>query len=553
MSIISWTSPRASEPILPTSRLTSVARSSLCSRSSSPKRRTRPPRTGAGTVRQVPNASPARATAASTSAAVCSRTCASGRPFTGERTGCSPASRSGSAPHRSSAFSAALRSSSGPGRLMGSSSARVRAPPPWQDGPVGEAGGTWAGTYTYRAEQLHRPASLAELQEIVAAASKVHVLGSRHSFTDIADSTELITLEALRTTEAMPAAVVVDREAGTVSFGAGLKYGEVAELLRDEDLALANLASLPHISVAGAVATATHGSGVGNGNLATAVAALELVTSDGELRRLARGDADFAGAVVGLGALGAVTRLTLDVTPAYDVRQTVFEDLSWTALADHFDEIVSCAYSVSVFTTLRETVDMVWVKSRAHEAPPEELFGARPATVDRHPIPGLDPTPCTPQLGRPGPWADRLPHFRMGFTPSAGEEIQSEYLLPREHARAAIDAVRGLADRIAPLLQVCEIRTIAGDGLWMSTAYGQDSVGIHFTWRREPPAVEAVLAELERALAPFGARPHWGKLFLATANEVAPLYERYADFVGLVGRLDPRGAFRNAWLERHVL
>src|SRR3954454_17541048 len=415
---------------------------------------------------------------------------------------------------------------------MGSSSGRVRAVPPWQDGPVGEAGGTWAGTYTYRAEQLHRPASLAELQEIVAAAPKVHVLGSRHSFTDIADSTELITLEALRTTEAMPAAVVVDPDAGTVSFGAGMKYGELAEVLTDEGLALANLASLPHISVAGAVATATHGSGVGNGNLATAVAAMELVTSDGELRRLVRGDADFPGAVVGLGALGVVTRLTLDVQPAYEVRQSVFEDLSWNRLAWHFEEIVSSGYSVSVFTMLRDTVDRVWVKSRSHEAAPESMFDARPATVDRHPIPGLDPTPSTPQLGRPGPWSDRLPHFRMGFTPSAGEEIQSEYLVPREHALAAIDAVRELAERITPLLMVCEIRTIAGDDLWMSTAYGRDSVGLHFTWRREPVAVEAVLAELERALTPFGARPHWGKLFLATANEAAPLYERYADFVG---------------------
>jgi len=418
---------------------------------------------------------------------------------------------------------------------------------------VGEAGGTWAGTYTYRAERLHRPRSLPELQEIVATAPRVRVLGSRHSFTDIADSAELVSLEALRTTEALPADVVVDRDAGTVSFGAGMKYGELAEVLGDEGLALANLASLPHISVAGAVATATHGSGVGNGNLATAVAAMELVTSDGQLRRLARGDDDFPGAVVNLGALGAVTRLTLDVQPAYEVRQTVFEGLSWQALAGHFEEVVSAGYSVSVFTTLRDAVDQVWVKTRSAQAAPESLFDAHPATVDRHPILGLDATPCTPQLGRPGPWSDRLPHFRMGFTPSAGEEIQSEYLLPREHALAAIDAVRQRADRIAPLLQVCEIRTIAADDLWMSTAYGRDSVAVHFTWTKEPAAVEEVLADLEPALAPLGARPHWGKLFLARAEQIAPLYERYADFVYLVQRLDPRGAFRNDWLERHVL
>src|SRR5689334_1657692 len=317
MSIISWTSPRASEVILPTSSPTSVARSSLCSRSSSPSRRTSPPRTGAGTVRQAPKAPPARATATSTSAAPCHRSEASGRPLTGETTGCSPLPSS--TPHRLRAFSAALCSSSRPGRGWVSGTGpprqRVGASSPWQDGPVGEAGGTWAGTYTYRARKLHRPASLAELREIVATAPRVRVLGSRHSFTDIADSAELVTLEALRTTEALRADVVVDRDAGTVSFGAGMRYGELAEVLNDEGLALANLASLPHISVAGAVATATHGSGVGNGNLATAVAAMELVTSAGERMAARRGDEDFDGMIVALGALGAVTRITLDVEP----------------------------------------------------------------------------------------------------------------------------------------------------------------------------------------------------------------------------------------------
>jgi xylitol oxidase len=419
---------------------------------------------------------------------------------------------------------------------------------------VTDVGTNWAGNYDYRARALHRPASLAELQEIVAGAPRVRVLGSRHSFTGIADSAELVSLEALRTEESFPQAVVVDRDTGTVSFGAGLKYGELAGLLGDEGLALANLASLPHISVAGAVATATHGSGVGNGNLASAVAALELVTSDGELRTFARGDADFPGVVVGLGALGAVTRLTLDVEPAYEVRQTVFDDLPWAALDEHFEEIVSAGYSVSLFTLLRDdALDMVWVKSRDGEPVPEEMFGARPADGERHPIPGIDPTPATPQRGRPGPWSDRLPHFRMGFTPSVGEEIQSEYLLPRRHALAAIDAVRGLAGSITPLLQVCEIRTIAADELWMSTAYGEDAVGFHFTWQRDQAAVEAVLAQLEPALAPFGARPHWGKLFLADAAELAPRYERYAEFTALVEKLDLRGAFRNDWLAAHVL
>jgi xylitol oxidase len=252
-----------------------------------------------------------------------------------------------------------------------------------------------------------------------------------------------------------------------------------------------------------------------------------------------------------------VTRLTLDAEPAYDVRQRVFEGLQWDALFAHFDAITSAGYSVSVFTRWGETTDQVWVKTRVDPGAPEEvradLFGAPAATVDRHPILGIDPVNCTPQLGRPGRWSDRLPHFRMGFTPSAGEEIQSEYLIPRRHAVGAIEAVRALGDALRPVLQVSEIRTVAADTLWLSPQHGTDTVGIHFTWTREPAPVARAVERVEGALAPFGARPHWGKLFAADAAAIAARYERLDDFRALAARLDPRGAFRNAWLERHVL
>jgi len=409
----------------------------------------------------------------------------------------------------------------------------------------------WAGTHAYRAGVLHRPSTVDEAREIIATAPRVRVLGSRHSFTDIADSDALVSLDAL------PADIDVDRAAGTVSFGAALRYGELAEALRGEGLALHNLASLPHISVAGAVATATHGSGDRNGNLATAVAGLELVTSDGDVVPARRGDPDFDGMVVALGALGAVTRLTLDVEPAYDVRQRVFEGLAWDALFAHFDALTSAGDSVSVFTRWGETTDQVWVKTRVDPAAPEEpredLFGAPAATVDRHPILGIHPVNCTPQLGRPGRWSDRLPHFRMGFTPSAGEEIQSEWIVPRRLGIDAIAAVRALADVVRPVLQVSEIRTVAADRLWLSPQYGTDTVAIHFTWTREPEPVARAVERIEAALAQFDARPHWGKLFAADAATLAPRYDRLDDFRALVERLDPRGAFRNAWLERTVL
>jgi xylitol oxidase len=408
----------------------------------------------------------------------------------------------------------------------------------------------WAGNYTYRARAIHAPSTLEQLQELVSALPRVRVLGSRHSFSDIADSAELVTLDR------MDRDVVVDRDARTVSLCGAVRYGDLAEDLNRERLALANLASLPHIAVAGAVSTATHGSGDRNGNLATAVAGVQIVTSDGNVSTLARGDAAFEGVVVGLGSVGAMARVTLDLEPAYQIRQQVFEGLRWEQLFEHFDAITSSGYSVSVFTRWGEAIDQVWVKSRVtEESEPErrEFFGATAATTELHVIAGLDPINSTPQLGVPGPWSERLPHFRMGFTPSSGAEIQSEYIVPRSQAVSAIRAVRGIGSEIRPLILVSEIRTIAADRLWMSPQYGRDAVAIHFTLKPQPERVKHLLAAVERALLPFEARPHWGKLFLADAKTIAPMYERLGDFAALLDRLDPRGAFRNQWLESRVL
>ncbi|WP_150308543.1 D-arabinono-1,4-lactone oxidase [Planctomonas psychrotolerans] len=418
------------------------------------------------------------------------------------------------------------------------------------DTTVGTRQHNWSDNYTYRAESISRPSSLEELRDIVSTAPRVRVLGSRHSFNDIADSGRLVELGGL------PEDIRVDRSAGTVTFNAGLRYGQLAPVLESEGLALANLASLPHISVGGAVATATHGSGNRNGNLATSVAGLTLVTSDGGLLEATRGDADFDGLVVNLGALGVVASITLDVEPAYEVRQRVFDNLPWESLYENFEAITGSGYSVSMFTRFDENVDMVWLKTRVtaeDEVIVDEFYGATAADANRHPIPGLSAERCTPQLGEPGPWWERLPHFVMGFTPSNGDEIQSEFIVPKEHAAAALSAVRGLADEVVPLLQVCEVRTMAGDDLWMSPQYGRESVGLHFTWVKDQAAVERVAASIEEALRPFDARPHWGKVFTAGAADIAPLYPRLTEFTGLVQKLDARGAFRNEWLERHVL
>ncbi len=406
----------------------------------------------------------------------------------------------------------------------------------------------WAGNLLYSARQLHRPTSIPQLQELIASSERIRVLGSRHSFNAIADAEQLVSLRGLRSE------LRIDSARATATCSAAATYGELAPALQARGLALANLASLPHISVGGAIATATHGSGDRLGNLATSVAGLELVTSTGELLALRRGEADFAGAVVGLGALGAVTAVTVDVEPAYEVTQRVYEQLPWRAIEEHFDELSAAGDSVSVFTLWGEQAGALWLKRRGGAvAPADERFGARAAAGARHPIGGADPAVCTPQLGVPGPWHERLPHFRLEFTPSAGAELQSEYLLDRRDASAAVEALRALAPRIRPLLHVSEIRTVAADDLWMSPGYERDSVAIHFTWKPHQDAVERLLVSIEDVLAPFAPRPHWGKLFVTPRAEIAARYERLRDFEALITRVDPRGAFRNDWLVRRVL
>jgi xylitol oxidase len=318
------------------------------------------------------------------------------------------------------------------------------------------------------------------------------------------------------------------------------------------------MASLPHISVAGAIATATHGSGDDKGNLATAVRAVEMVRPDGQLVALSEGDADFAGVVVGLGCLGIVTRVVVAVQPFFEMRQRVFEHVSWDRLLERLDEIFAAGESVSVFHRCGPTTEQVWVKRRDHASQAAdddlaELLGVAPATVALHPVLGADPVNCTEQRGVAGPWSERLPHFRSGFTPSSGEELQSEFFVARADAVAAIEAVRGLAEAIVPHLLVSELRTIAGDGLWLSPQQGRATLAIHFTWRRRLAEVEAVVGEIEAALAPFAARPHWGKVFTAEAKMIAPLYPRMPDFRDLRARMDPDRAFVNDWLRQRLL
>ncbi|MCW3055746.1 MAG: sorbitol oxidase [Chthonomonadales bacterium] len=409
----------------------------------------------------------------------------------------------------------------------------------------------WAGNYIYSAAQWHLPKTVAEVQEVVKSCIKLRAVGSRHSFNGIADSSDNM-VSLVHCNQILE----LDREQRTVTVEAGILYGQLARVLHAEGYALHNLASLPHISVAGACATATHGSGVGNGNLATAVRALEFVSANGDRVSLSR-DRDpetFPGAVVGLGAPGVVTQMTLAIHPTFSVRQDVYENLPMDTLLSQFDAIVSSAYSVSLFTDWRgATINQLWLKSVVTESdslPAEpERFGATLATVPRHPLIEISAENCTQQLGAPGPWHERLPHFRMDFMPSAGEELQTEYLVPRRHAVDSLRALYEIREQIAPLLQISEIRTVAADDLWMSPCYHQDCVALHFTWLKDWPAVRTLLPQIEAALEPFEARPHWGKLFTTPPARLQSLYTKLPDFQRLVQSYDPQGKFRNDFLD----
>ncbi|QDY67135.1 FAD-binding protein [Glutamicibacter halophytocola] len=410
----------------------------------------------------------------------------------------------------------------------------------------------WAGNLEYRASQLLYPTSVEQLQEQVRAATKVRALGSRHSFNGIADTSEtLISLSK------MPEVIEIDAKAMSVRVSGGTTYGALADALEQAGFALHNLASLPHISVAGAVSTGTHGSGEAHGNLATAVSAVELVLADGSQLSAKRGDPQFDGYVVSLGSLGVMTHLTLDIVPSFDVQQTVYEQLSWDKVLDNFAALQASAYSVSLFTDWSgELVGQTWLKRRVGDGLVDDIdqgkFGGFPATAAMHPLPGADGAICSEQLGAAGPWSDRLPHFRMDFMPSAGDELQTEYLVPREHAVAAMAAMRQLSPVLTPLLLVAEVRTIAADDLWLSGNYGRDGIALHFTWKPQQQSVEAILPQVESALAPYAARPHWGKLFAATAADLRGMYPKFNDFIALARRLDPDGKFRNEFLQRNI-
>lgn len=409
----------------------------------------------------------------------------------------------------------------------------------------------WAGNYTYKAEKLYEPSTAEELQQLVKKLDKQKALGSRHCFNNIADSPK-----NQISTKKLNKIVALDQESRTITVESGVRYGDFCKELYEKGYALHNLASLPHITVVGACSTATHGSGVSNGNLATPVVSMELVTPSGEIMTIDRNHPDFYGVVVGLGAFGIVTKITLEIEEAYDVTQNVFMDLPLNELVENFDDIMSAGYSVSLFTDwMDEKISEVWVKRRVKSESTnleDNFYGATAATKNVHPIISLSAESCSEQLGIPGPWYNRLPHFKMGFTPSAGEELQSEFFIPHHNAVEAILALEKLKNEINPHLMITEVRTIAADDFWMSPCFHQNSVAIHFTWKQKPKEVMAVIPKIEATLEPYNVKPHWGKLFTLDPSTLHGRYEKFPEFLALAQKYDPEGKFRNDYLDLNI-
>ncbi len=405
----------------------------------------------------------------------------------------------------------------------------------------------WSKNVDFNDRGYLQPESLAELQELVRSNAKLRARGTAHCFNEIANTSSY----AINLSK-MPKTIEVNPDTNSVIVAAGLKYGELAPVLHEHGWALNNLASLPHISIAGSISTGTHGSGMGNQNLANQVLALDLVTAEGELRRIDRTNPAFNALVVGLGLGGIVYQYELKIEPTFEIRQVIYPDIPLDVLQRSFNQIMGSAYSASYFTDWgSDQVGNLWCKFRDGEEIPESIGGCAKADKKYHPIPSVDPVACTEQLGAPGFWHERLSHFKLDFTPSVGEEIQTEFFVDRKDAAAAIEAVSKLGAEITPLLWITELRTIAADDLWLSGAYQRDTLAIHFTWKKDD-AIYPVIEKVEAALRPINYRPHWGKVFTADAQYLKSVYPKMSEFQALMQALDPSKKFENTFTRKTV-
>lgn len=400
----------------------------------------------------------------------------------------------------------------------------------------------WSRNVEFQDLAYLQPSSLQELQEVIRENERIRVRGTAHCFNQIAD-TSAVSVNLSH----MPEVIEIDGRVPSVTVSAGMTFGQLAPRLNQEGWALSNLASLPHISIAGSVATGTHGSGITNQNLANQILSLHVVLEDGTLKKISKGEELFDPLVVGLGLGVVVYKYEMKIEKTFNIRQVIYEEISRIELQRDFDSIMSSAYSVSYFTDWSNLGrGNLWCKFRASEIIPDSIAGSKKANQKYHPIPSFNPEACTDQLEIPGPWHERLPHFKLEFTPSAGDEIQSEFFLDIKDASDAISALEKIASEIYPLLWISEIRTIAADNLWLSGSYHRTTAAIHFTWKRSD-AIYPLIKKIETLLSQFAYRPHWGKAFFARPDYLKRVFPQVDEFKKVIMGLDPSQKFSNSF------
>lgn len=407
----------------------------------------------------------------------------------------------------------------------------------------------WAGNLTFLAEEFIEIESIPQLQKIVEKSKKLKVLGTGHSFSEITDTNgTLISLKKI------PPEIEIDPISKSVSVNAGTSYSVLSKYLESNGWALPNLASLGEITVAGAIMTGTHGSGSKNKVLSDSVIELQLVLASGDQLIINRQDFDdFAGFIVSFGSLGVVTRVKLRIIESFSMKQFVYENISISSVAKNFDEIFNSAYSVSYFGSWAEnTTGQIWMKfldqaEFPHLSP--EAFGGNLANSNQHPVKINDPSPCTEQMGVTGKWLYRLPHFKLDSSAASGDEVQTEYLVDRNYVNEYIAGLSAIGNEISPRVYATEIRTMAADDLWLSGAYARDTVGFHFTWKKSKE-LASFLPKIEEVLGKHQGRPHWGKLFSTSKEQIITRYPRYQDFKNLLNRYDSNGKFSNNFIDK---
>ncbi|KAK3270130.1 hypothetical protein CYMTET_21453 [Cymbomonas tetramitiformis] len=437
----------------------------------------------------------------------------------------------------------------------------------------------WAGNIKFQTEVLY-PTTVEEVVDIVVSHDKVRVLGTGHSFNNVAFGHERGSSSVLISTRNLREVIDCCNNS-VVRIQSGVTYADLGEFLRTRGLALPNIASLPGITVTGAASTATHGSGMKNPILASAVKSLTLVTHDGELRTFTRpgrkfNQADgtftslateahelqFHSAVVGLGAVGVVVEMEIELVPSFDIQLCIYENIPLKALdkPQRFELLILRTYSTSLFTDWTgDAFSSVWLKSKLNYGETGEPCESRyknkdVATKAVHPIPGLDAEACSkPGVG---PSHQQLPHFLDGFTPSNGDELQSEYFVSLRHWRPVTQALFkfGKQGGFGKVLQISEVRFLQGDDFTLSPCSVLGGVNgcaaFHFTWHHDAPEVRKVLQAVEDLLGRFDPLPHWGKVFNMEAGILRARYgeDRLNAFRTLLQDTDWEGKFENEWM-----